>query len=205
MGRDKGTLNWKGEPLYLHAISKLLPVCQRVFLSVRSSQLSIYSQFSLPENACLLPDDPKYCDIGPARGLLSAHKEYPTTTWFVLAVDFPLATHETIEHLVQNYHPPATCYVHEDGHPDPFLAIWSPKALSMLEQNVDNGRTGPCHSLKLAVSQALDTYNAQHFIKPRTFDWLVNTNTPDEWNAALRKSNDAEALDLIERVTTKSF
>lgn len=63
-------------------------------------------------------------DIGPARGLLSAHLRYPGITYVVIGVDFPQANSEALYELMAGHKAmdkdsPVTCFVHpEDGHPE---------------------------------------------------------------------------------------
>ncbi|KAL2132005.1 hypothetical protein VTI74DRAFT_4311 [Chaetomium olivicolor] len=43
---------------------------------------------------------------GPAAGLLAAHRFQPTTTWLVLACDYPFVTPAAIQHLCREYQLP---------------------------------------------------------------------------------------------------
>lgn len=189
MGSDKAQLivgngNLK---LYEQAEQNLKTVCERVFLSIRSNQQQLYAGYEL------IIDSQDYTDIGPAHGLLSAYDAYPESTWLVFACDFPLATAEAFKQLAENYKEPATCFIHKkDNHPDPFFAIWSPKALEQLKQNVlTKGKNGPCSALMQSIGlggknkDAVDVNQIPHYIRPKNDKWLVNTNTKEEWDAAL--------------------
>jgi molybdopterin-guanine dinucleotide biosynthesis protein A len=113
-------------------------------------------------------------DIGPAAGLLAAHRYNSEATWVVVACDFPLLQAAAIRQLVNSYEHPATCFKNENGFNEPLLGIWSPQALERLKENVDNGRLGPSYTLKVLDSKR---------IVPTYEDWLVNVNTKAEWDA----------------------
>jgi len=122
---------------------------------------SLCSLQSLPPGVEWLFDDESLGSIGPAAGLLAAHRAYPAESWLVIACDFPLLERPTLEALLQQHHTASTrneavtCYQHEvDGAPEPLLAVWSAAALERLEANVAAGRTGPCYTVRQLLGLA---------------------------------------------------
>ncbi len=118
--------------------------------------------------------------IGPASALLAAHEVDPHATWVAVACDFPSANAACLRNLVEAHtshkpEPEITCYGHEDGTPEPLLAIWTPTALSKLKANVALGLRGPIATLKKCDFLELGAGPEK---------WLINVNTPSEWAAA---------------------
>lgn len=126
--------------------------------------------------------DDTHEDIGPAAGLLSAFHQDPNATWLVVACDYPLIHIETLRQLLDEYEAPVTCFQNADGFCEPFLGIWSPKALSVLEENVKAGKLGPSRTVKEAggklIKPALSASG-----ETREW-WLTNVNTKEEWEKA---------------------
>ncbi len=115
-------------------------------------------------------------DIGPAAGLLAAHRQDPTATWLVAACDYPLLTSAALWQLRQEASGELTCFQNTDGFYEPLLAIWTPGALQNLQQNVRKGILGP-----RAVVEQLQVRP----IRPHDHRWLFNANTPEEWRRAV--------------------
>lgn len=111
-------------------------------------------------------------DIGPAAGLLAAHRHDRTATWLVAACDYPLLTTATFLQLRQEASDGMACFQNRDGFCEPLLGIWTPCALRILKRNVQKGVLGP----RAVVEQ-------HHFrmVRPHDDQWLVNVNTTDEW------------------------
>lgn len=124
--------------------------------------------------------------VGPAAGLLAAHHLHKTARWLVVACDYPLISAADLRQLIDNYEDPLTCFENTQGWPEPLLAIWSPSALQALEQNVRQGLTGPIRTLNSLRTKKL---------RPADERSLLNTNTPAEWEEALRVADDICAAD----------
>lgn len=116
-------------------------------------------------------------DIGPASGLLSAHRHDPKTTWLVVACDYPLLTTEALGQLLREAGGELACFRNADGFLEPLLAIWTPDALRELERNVQRGILGPSAVVKQMRAKA---------VTPRDERWVFNANTPEDWQRALR-------------------
>ncbi|KAF8155468.1 MobA-like NTP transferase domain-containing protein [Crassisporium funariophilum] len=186
-------------PMYLHTADLLSPSVPSstesesessndVYFSLRSSQLSIpaFAKLHTEHPERVIVDDAERGDIGPAGGLLAAHERDGGADWVVLAVDFPRATREAVKHLVersregQREGEGVTCYVHEDGGPEPVFAVWTAGALRRLKENAVRGRTGPCFTVKEVWKEG-----RVGAVKPARGEWIVGANTREEWEAAL--------------------
>lgn len=177
-----------GEPLYYHlmkVIHAAFPGVQTIHLSVAdSSKLDgplHEGQVFLPNGAgservqlVTIPDQTTN-DIGPAAGLLAAHQHDPEALWLVVACDFPLLDSAALHQLKEAFEEPITCFVNKEGFSEPLLAIWGPQALQSLSHNVENGRSGPNYTVKRLGGK---------LISPIKDDWILNTNTPGEWEDA---------------------
>jgi molybdopterin-guanine dinucleotide biosynthesis protein A len=176
------------EPLYKH----LAKVICAAFPETHTVHLSIAEKSALDDalesGELLLTSDDKSKhvglrkiqdgitqDIGPAAGLLAAHRSDPKATWLIVACDFPLLDPAALRQLREAYETPMTCFVNADGFSEPLLAIWSPQALQKLDENVSSGRSGPNHTVKQLGGK---------LVSPTEEDWILNTNTREEWNTA---------------------
>jgi molybdopterin-guanine dinucleotide biosynthesis protein A len=150
-------------------------------------------------------------DIGPAAGLLAAYAARPEATLLVLAIDFPLASGQALAELVGAHYaacaasdpddpPPVTCYMHSsDGAPEPFMSIWGPQALRRLKENVEGGgKTGPCFTAKQVWRErtgGAGMSEGSGLVRPRDDRWLVNANTPEQWEDAMRMAAVQDAVE----------
>lgn len=205
MGRRKELLRLPdGTPMFVHIISLLceaLPESDCVYLSLRnrsalqdlfqpemvhraSEDLLIIDSVHGKVSVQVLYDEdvPGYHthgEIGPASGLLSAYKHDPKSSWLVVACDYPLLSVTAIDQLRQRSAGAVACFRNKDGYSEPLLGIWSPVALERLQRNVQEGITGPSF-----VVRQLDGV----LVEPDSDDWLVNTNTADEWERVFSKN-----------------
>lgn len=129
-------------------------------------------------------------DIGPAAGLLAAHRRDPQATWIVAACDYPLISVQTIAQLRKAHTDKSgvTCFENANGILEPLLAIWSPEALEKLRQNVDECRLGPSSTVKDIGGNVIQSEGSED-----AKDWLRNANTPEEWEKCkevLKKRHD---------------
>lgn len=103
MGMDKSKLVYHHSHQYQHAFHLLNSYCEEVWISSKKES------FTLPT----LVDHPKYSNIGPMAGLLTAF-DYKYDDWLILAVDYPLINHRDIEKLINSKHEIASVYYNED-------------------------------------------------------------------------------------------
>lgn len=124
MGRDKGTLEYRGEPRVLSAFRLLAETCERAFVSVDAAKAETPPYSALPT----IIDEGRH--RGPIAGLEAAWARYPFAAWLLLAVDLPLVDRELLEELVaaRDTTSFATAFRHADGTPEPLCTIWEPAA-----------------------------------------------------------------------------
>lgn len=177
-----------GAPLYQHLVNVIhvaFPGTRSIYISVAGSStldripheeqsLSTMEADGRRVELVPLPDQTMH-SIGPAAGLIAAHRHDPIATWLVVACDFPLLEPEALHRLKEAFEEPVTCFVNKDGFNEPLLAIWSPRALQSLSKNVESGRLGPNYTVKRLSGK---------LIIPEDDDWILNTNTPAEWESA---------------------
>ncbi|KAJ0418617.1 MobA-like NTP transferase domain-containing protein [Aspergillus carlsbadensis] len=130
----------------------------------------------------ILYDDPKE-DLGPAAGLLSAYRHDPGAAWLVVACDYPFFSVSALRYLHRHMAGPVTCFENTDGIYEPLLGIWTPEALSLLDNNVQQGILGP----KAVVLKSKGTS-----IRAQEENWLFNMNTRVEYEQALKMSQEVE-------------
>lgn len=139
MGEDKGQINYHGKPQREFAADLLQPLCEQVFISCRADQMAeIDSAYEL------LPDT--FTGLGPFGAILSAFREYPDHAWLVIACDLPLLNTETLGFLIKNRNPSKTASAFKSPvsqFPEPLIAIWEPKAYSVLFSFLTQGYSCP--------------------------------------------------------------
>lgn len=168
MGQDKALLEFHGKPQieYIHELIE--KYCDKVFLSKRADQQAYQGLASIN-------DAPEFSGHGPLGGILSAMKEYPKENWLVIACDLPFITDETIKTLFALRDPEktATAFISsQDGLPEPLCAIWEIHAYDPILKLFNEGMHCP--------RKVLMNSNA-HLIKQNKPHWLVNINTPQEY------------------------
>lgn len=193
-------------PLCLHLLKLLRQACPgKVYISHNSAQKGRLQEQTLPDDVILVEDDAGLGDIGPATGILSVHRQAPTTSFLILATDFPLVTLETLTHLIDHHNYASntssiTTYLHpSDHHPEPVLSVWTPAALSELEKNAlgEKKKTGPCWTARqIWRDEGVPEGDGEDKKRMREGRggvlplegkewWLDNTNTPEEWERAV--------------------
>jgi len=92
MGRDKATIEFDGQPLWMRQLRILRDLApKKIFVSARTQPLW------LPDDAGLLLDDPP--SRGPLSGLTKALEQMQTTHLVALAVDMPFMTADQLHVL----------------------------------------------------------------------------------------------------------
>ena len=97
MGRDKASMVIGADGLNQgqRAVQGLLPVCQKVFLSLRDGQTAPEGC----EHLEIVRDNPSIS--GPLAGILAAFEREPDAAWLVMACDLPFVAPEVLTKLVQ--------------------------------------------------------------------------------------------------------
>ncbi|TQS31632.1 hypothetical protein Golomagni_08077, partial [Golovinomyces magnicellulatus] len=108
----------------------------------------------------------------PATGLLAAYDSDPTSSWLVLACDYPILPTDALELVSQQYEPPVTCFRNADGYIEPLIGKWSPTALHHLQQNVERE--------KYSLARVVEQLGGKTISLPSDSEhWLLNVNKPD--------------------------
>jgi molybdopterin-guanine dinucleotide biosynthesis protein A len=167
MGRDKGSLDYRGRPLVVRAWRALDAVCESAYVSVRDAQTTMPAYAGLP----LIVD--RGDDRGPVIGLLAAWAEHPSAAWLLLAADMPLVDEDLLGALIgaRDGSRPATMFVHPDGTPEPLCAIYEPAARAVLAGRAAAGTRSLRAFLDAAKPRAVALTGA---------DRLINVNTAAE-------------------------
>lgn len=165
MGRDKAKLEFGGRSQLERAADLLAEYLDHVHLSVRAGQFNNTVRFDHE----LIFD--VYDNLGPAAGILSAHRAFAEVAWVVLACDMPLVDGAIIGTLIEqrDSRKAATAFANpRDGLPEPLCAIYEPGTLARFRRLAEEGLgTSPralliqselCE-LELPRSNALDNIN----------------------------------------------
>jgi molybdopterin-guanine dinucleotide biosynthesis protein A len=170
MGADKASLEIAGTSLLARAVAMLGQLVDEVYVSVAAAQ----SADPLRSEFTVIPD--QFADIGPAAGLLSAHRHAPESAWLVIACDMPLLDTESLLQLVESRRPEmaATVWAAADSSgPEPLCAIYEPGTLAaFLEQVTAGGNPSPRDWL--AGAQV-------HMLAAPGADVLSSANTPEQF------------------------
>ena len=181
MGRDKGSLAFRGSPLVELAMTALRPFAQSVQVSVRRQQVERDPYRGRP----LLIDSDDV--VGPAAGLLAAWAAHPAAALLVLAVDMPLVDAATLGHLVahRSVEHVATAYRHADRTPEPLCAIWEPSARAAFRMAAAPGvpLEGDASPAAPSLRRILESADVSWLDAPDPTR-LVSLNTPEALAAA---------------------
>jgi molybdopterin-guanine dinucleotide biosynthesis protein A len=172
MQRDKALLLYRGESQLQRAFEAASRHVSRVFVSVRSTQVSDPARAKRP----LIVDSVE--GEGPIVGIRSALAADPQAAWLVLACDLPFLSDAALSQLLRERDPAslATAFrsVH-DGLPEPLCAVWEPAAGAALAAYQEGG--GRCPR-KFLIRQGA------HLLEPLDRRALDNVNTPEEYARA---------------------
>ena len=165
MGRDKGEIDWHGQPQREYLADLLRPGCADVFISCRPDQ-TFESAYPL------LPDT--FAELGPYGAILSAFRHQPDRAWLVTACDLPRLDRSTLDFLLTHRQPRRIATAFQSPHdqlPEPLITIWEPKSYAVLLAFLAQGYS--CPRKVLLHSDAL--------ILPAPDPLaLTNVNTPEE-------------------------
>lgn len=137
MGSPKQLLNHEGRPLIRRAVDGLGPTPMEPVL---------LGSGPVPED---LADTHRLADApgiaGPLGGLVAALRWSPADAWLMVACDQPLITREAVDWLVAQRRPGRWAVLPRlgDGPVEPFLAVYEPQALGLLENLARSGAFGP--------------------------------------------------------------
>jgi molybdopterin-guanine dinucleotide biosynthesis protein A len=165
-GADKAAIDIRGRALLARTVALLEPVTEFVFVSVRADQSDDELRSAYP----LIVDDKP--GLGPAAGLLAAHRRHESAAWLIVACDMPELDEATVTDLVQsrNADRDATAYRSPvDGEAEPLCAIYEPATLARFAHTAAEGpglsprrllNDGDVEYVALARPRALRNVNA---------------------------------------------
>lgn len=167
MGKDKGLLDYHGQPQRLHMADLLSQFCEKTYLSCRPEQVK-----EMDGDYPALPDT--FTGLGPMGAILSAFRKEPDAAWLVVACDLPLLDQNTLDFLIQNRNSSemATSFLSPViGFPEPLICIWEPRAYPILLNFLSQGYPCPRKALINSSIELLNVPDANA---------LRNVNTPEE-------------------------
>jgi molybdopterin-guanine dinucleotide biosynthesis protein A len=167
-GRDKAAVTFRGIPLLERAVSALEPLVPDTRVAVRRDQLTD----ELRQRCRLLVDSES--GIGPAAGILAAHRSDGLAAWLVVACDMPLVEKATLTLLIRarDHQRAATAFRAADGRAEPLCAIYEPATLARFRLHVEAGGDPSPRDWLMAADTAL--------VDPPGAGALVNVNTPED-------------------------
>lgn len=171
-----------GRPAYQHTLEHLmnaLPLTDTFYISLRDEdqtlEMDLAGSHKISKHIEPIYDSTSV-PLGPVAGLIAAHICAPSATWLIVGCDYPLLTAHTLQQLMREYVPPVTCFGNEQGLLEPLLAIWSPRALGRLAENVAAGKCGPSMTVEELDGKILT---------PHDENWIFGANTTEDWDAAM--------------------
>jgi molybdenum cofactor guanylyltransferase len=172
MGKNKSLIEFHSKPQFIHLQELLKPFCHQIFLSVQKDNSPLQDTHFIHD----------LFDIeSPLNGILSAFHYDAESAWLTVPVDMPNITAETLQYLFINRDnsKSATCFFDSEGeNPEPLLTIWEPRARPQLFNFFNQGEMSPRKFL---------LENDVCMIKTPNPKWLLNVNTPEEFEVFKRK------------------
>ncbi|MEC9375950.1 MAG: NTP transferase domain-containing protein [Pseudomonadota bacterium] len=166
IGQDKAKILFSGQTFLHRSFSIINSYVSDVFVSVREDQKEE------PERAAFNLIIDRQSELGPAAGLIAAHRTYPEAAWLVVACDMPHLTSDDIALIIgeRDDQMDATAFLNAGQiYPEPLCAIYEP---GTLDSFTDFVRRGGSSSPKLWLHSA-DT----HLITPISNRALQSINT----------------------------
>ena len=142
MGRDKGTLLFRGKPLWqiqLELLRKLAPA--EIFVSARTDPAWRAADVQF------VADDPP--SRGPLSGLAASLAKMRTTHLLALAVDMPFMTEEYLKFLCNQIEPACGVVANIEDRFEPLTAIYPHEALT----NFQSALLGTDFSMQTVASR----------------------------------------------------
>lgn len=181
-GSDKAALRVDGDSLLKRTVELLAVEAECVYVSARPDQADdlLRATYSM-----ICDDDP---GLGPAGGLLAAHRRHAEVAWLVAACDMPGLDGSILQILVQsrNARRAATAFRSPvDGKVEPLCAIYEPATLARLSQRTKVGRG-------LSPRDLLGDSDVE-YVELADPAALTNVNTPTDletWHASPSSMSD---------------
>ncbi|MEG3767845.1 molybdenum cofactor guanylyltransferase [Alteromonas sp. 14N.309.X.WAT.G.H12] len=166
MGQDKAKLLWGEETLLARG--------QRILKEIGAKQVFVSRNDGHPQHIADV-----FVDKGPLSGIHAACDRKITGPLLVLPVDLPLVTHEALKTLVcAGLNKQTTCCYKDHNLP---LFIYDPA--SLLKPLQDTLSRGCSYSVGRFFSRF-----PMLFLPLKSVHTLTNTNTPDQWQAIVKRN-----------------
>jgi molybdenum cofactor guanylyltransferase len=167
MGKDKGLMHFRNQPLITYSISVLQKVTKDIVIS--TSELK-YEQFGFPLIADLIPN------IGPIGGLYSVMKQVESDKYFIVACDMPNTSESFAKELIQYCsHFDIVVPIHNNTI-EPLWGIYSRNILPIVEEQINKGDYKLINLLELCKTKYVES---TYFPEIKT-DNFKNINTPKD-------------------------
>lgn len=137
MGSPTHLLSFNHRPLYQHLLDQI----KHTSTTIQEFVISVHGeeQVSAIKELITVLQDGNNERIGPAAGLLAAHRHDDKAHWLVLACDYPRSRHWDLQKLPGEFEEPVTSFRNTDGFVEPLIGVGSPRALQYLEESVQHG------------------------------------------------------------------
>lgn len=177
MGRDKATLEYRGEPFLRHALRSLAEVSSTPMIVGQRPELSTY--------APVLPD--LRCGVGPLGGLEAALSCSDCDLNLFLPVDLPLLPSSFLFFLVQRARMTRAVATVPlvNGRPQPLVAVYRRSLLPLIQEALE-GRSfkvmNPIYRAK-ELAGGLDLFHVELLYeveKGWPYRWFQNFNEPGD-------------------------
>lgn len=168
MGRDKGLIEFDGEPLILRSARLLRQHCQQLVISGQKTE---YKSLGLK----CLPD--LYANAGPLGGIASCLRTTGFHWNMVLACDMPKISGALIDFLINHIKEPYRIVVPvHNEFAEPLCAAYHIDCESIISNQITQGVYSLHKLFQLVPTLRLDVTSAP-FFRP---DLFANLNTPDD-------------------------
>lgn len=178
MGKDKGMINYNGQPQRYYLYDMLKPLCDEVFISCNSEQ----AKDVLP-GYNVIADAEEYFAIGPMAALMTALDKYPDASFLVVGCDYPFIRPEHLGALLEKKGETAIAaayYTITDNAYEPLIALYKNEMRHVLQERYENEN----YSLRAA----LEHVNATK-IFPEIKESITSVDTPADYKKAVDKIN----------------
>lgn len=143
MGKDKGSLLFKGKPMIQHIIDVANEVADEIIIVLRDTkQVSEYNKFlKKRKNNLLVTDEIK--DQGPLIGILTGLNHIRSDEAQILPCDSPYIIKKFILMMfntIKNSDFDAVVPIWDDGHIEPLHSIYKKNNINIIEELIKNGK-----------------------------------------------------------------
>jgi molybdopterin-guanine dinucleotide biosynthesis protein A len=173
MGTDKGLLDYFGKSQRNYTVELLERLNLKTYLSVRKEQ-------NVDDVATI---EDAFLGLGPFGAICSAFQSNPNTAWLVLATDLPFVDEKIIQLLLEKRNSSkiaTTIKGKNKKFPEPLITIWEPKSYPILLNYLSQGISCP---RKVLINNDVEIIEIDD-------DYIINVNTPDEFEAVKKELND---------------